>query len=55
MSYLFCFMETIAFTFLCTLIRSNVHNNQIIIIIILVIMYIIIFRECNNCNKLQSS
>lgn len=51
MTDIFSLLETIAFTFLCSLIRSYVPNNQLMLIILLVFIYVIIFREFNKNNS----
>lgn len=41
------FIETIAFSFLCALIRTYISNEQMIIVILCLCLYIIVFRDYN--------
>lgn len=45
------FLETMAFIFLSTLIRSYIPNNQIVLVLFCVFVYIVIFRDYNNPDK----
>lgn len=45
------FLEALAFTFLCALIRSTINNNQIILVLLCVFLYVKIFQEYNTVPK----
>lgn len=42
------FLEALAFTFLCALIRSTINTNQIILVLLCVLLYVKIFQEYNS-------
>lgn len=42
------FLEALAFTFLCALIRSTINTNQIILVLFCVFLYVKIFQEYNS-------
>lgn len=47
------YLEIIAFSFLCTLIKSYIPNEQIILVMLCLFGYIIVFRDYHKERKKQ--
>lgn len=45
------FLEALAFTFLCALIRSSINTNQIMLVLLCVFFYVRLFQEYNSTPK----